>query len=192
MIDQSESRIPSGLNFARQRLLSLCLMSCLWPRLLRVSNGTSPAPSPCPSTGAQSFYLAHLFLLVFPLLYELHSWAHAVWGSRVLPRLVVSGFLHPELIYAYQNMWYAELCFRFTSKTHLSEGLFCGIIIEQITLQKKRAFRCHFMRTFNESLSFWVNDELCFRRNSETIPYFWSNWNIPVHKWCLRWDGIID
>uniref|UniRef100_A0A8C1XTH6 O-acyltransferase n=1 Tax=Cyprinus carpio TaxID=7962 RepID=A0A8C1XTH6_CYPCA len=22
--------------------------------------------------------------------------------------------------------------------------------------------------------------------NSETIPYFWSNWNIPVHKWCLR------
>ncbi|TSO47180.1 Diacylglycerol O-acyltransferase 1 [Bagarius yarrelli] len=22
--------------------------------------------------------------------------------------------------------------------------------------------------------------------NSETVPYFWSNWNIPVHKWCLR------
>uniref|UniRef100_A0A4W5MZG3 O-acyltransferase n=1 Tax=Hucho hucho TaxID=62062 RepID=A0A4W5MZG3_9TELE len=22
--------------------------------------------------------------------------------------------------------------------------------------------------------------------NSETITYFWSNWNIPVHKWCLR------
>lgn len=24
-------------------------------------------------------------------------------------------------------------------------------------------------------------------RNSETITYFWQNWNIPVHKWCLRW-----
>lgn len=23
-------------------------------------------------------------------------------------------------------------------------------------------------------------------RNSNTVPYFWSNWNIPVHKWCLR------
>ncbi|XP_071224956.1 diacylglycerol O-acyltransferase 1-like isoform X2 [Salvelinus alpinus] len=22
--------------------------------------------------------------------------------------------------------------------------------------------------------------------NSETVTYFWSNWNIPVHKWCLR------
>uniref|UniRef100_A0A8C2A3T0 O-acyltransferase n=1 Tax=Cyprinus carpio TaxID=7962 RepID=A0A8C2A3T0_CYPCA len=22
--------------------------------------------------------------------------------------------------------------------------------------------------------------------NSETITYFWQNWNIPVHKWCLR------
>ncbi|XP_076866050.1 diacylglycerol O-acyltransferase 1a [Brachyhypopomus gauderio] len=22
--------------------------------------------------------------------------------------------------------------------------------------------------------------------NSETVPYFWANWNIPVHKWCLR------
>lgn len=24
-------------------------------------------------------------------------------------------------------------------------------------------------------------------RNSETVTYFWANWNIPVHKWCLRW-----
>uniref|UniRef100_A0A4W6CMW6 O-acyltransferase n=1 Tax=Lates calcarifer TaxID=8187 RepID=A0A4W6CMW6_LATCA len=23
-------------------------------------------------------------------------------------------------------------------------------------------------------------------RNSETVTYFWQNWNIPVHKWCLR------
>ncbi|XP_067871898.1 diacylglycerol O-acyltransferase 1-like isoform X3 [Heterodontus francisci] len=22
--------------------------------------------------------------------------------------------------------------------------------------------------------------------NSETVPYFWKNWNIPVHKWCSR------
>ncbi|XP_072572839.1 diacylglycerol O-acyltransferase 1-like isoform X1 [Paramormyrops kingsleyae] len=22
--------------------------------------------------------------------------------------------------------------------------------------------------------------------NSETVSYFWQNWNIPVHKWCLR------
>ncbi|XP_041709041.1 diacylglycerol O-acyltransferase 1-like isoform X2 [Coregonus clupeaformis] len=22
--------------------------------------------------------------------------------------------------------------------------------------------------------------------NAETITYFWQNWNIPVHKWCLR------
>uniref|UniRef100_A0A3P8WCC5 O-acyltransferase n=1 Tax=Cynoglossus semilaevis TaxID=244447 RepID=A0A3P8WCC5_CYNSE len=22
--------------------------------------------------------------------------------------------------------------------------------------------------------------------NSETVTYFWSNWNVPVHKWCLR------
>ncbi|KAF1387877.1 hypothetical protein PFLUV_G00084470 [Perca fluviatilis] len=22
--------------------------------------------------------------------------------------------------------------------------------------------------------------------NSETVTYFWQNWNIPVHKWCLR------
>ncbi|XP_032112019.1 diacylglycerol O-acyltransferase 1 isoform X1 [Sapajus apella] len=23
--------------------------------------------------------------------------------------------------------------------------------------------------------------------NSESVTYFWQNWNIPVHKWCLRW-----
>lgn len=23
-------------------------------------------------------------------------------------------------------------------------------------------------------------------RNSETVTYFWQNWNIPVHKWCIR------
>ncbi|XP_077346628.1 diacylglycerol O-acyltransferase 1-like isoform X2 [Lithobates pipiens] len=22
--------------------------------------------------------------------------------------------------------------------------------------------------------------------NSETVTYFWQNWNIPVHKWCSR------
>lgn len=22
--------------------------------------------------------------------------------------------------------------------------------------------------------------------NSETVQYFWQNWNIPVHKWCVR------
>ncbi|KAI1285230.1 Diacylglycerol O-acyltransferase 1 [Halotydeus destructor] len=22
--------------------------------------------------------------------------------------------------------------------------------------------------------------------NAHSVPYFWSNWNIPVHKWCLR------
>jgi len=22
--------------------------------------------------------------------------------------------------------------------------------------------------------------------NSVSVTYFWSNWNIPVHKWCLR------
>lgn len=22
--------------------------------------------------------------------------------------------------------------------------------------------------------------------NSESITYFWQNWNIPVHKWCIR------
>ncbi|XP_072534854.1 diacylglycerol O-acyltransferase 1b [Salminus brasiliensis] len=22
--------------------------------------------------------------------------------------------------------------------------------------------------------------------NSETVTYFWQNWNIPVHKWCIR------
>lgn len=22
--------------------------------------------------------------------------------------------------------------------------------------------------------------------NSESVQYFWSNWNIPVHKWCVR------
>ena len=25
-----------------------------------------------------------------------------------------------------------------------------------------------------------------FPRNSDSVQYFWANWNIPVHKWCLR------
>ena len=24
-------------------------------------------------------------------------------------------------------------------------------------------------------------------RNAETVQYFWANWNIPVHKWALRY-----
>ncbi|TNM93151.1 hypothetical protein fugu_018553 [Takifugu bimaculatus] len=27
--------------------------------------------------------------------------------------------------------------------------------------------------------------------NSETVTYFWANWNIPVHKWCLRLERNI-
>ncbi|EEC06094.1 sterol O-acyltransferase, putative [Ixodes scapularis] len=23
-------------------------------------------------------------------------------------------------------------------------------------------------------------------KNAETVQYFWQNWNIPVHQWCLR------
>lgn len=28
---------------------------------------------------------------------------------------------------------------------------------------------------------------LCTCRNAETIPEFWAEWNIPVHKWARRW-----
>lgn len=28
-------------------------------------------------------------------------------------------------------------------------------------------------------------------RNSESVTYFWQNWNIPVHKWCSRWVGVM-
>lgn len=30
------------------------------------------------------------------------------------------------------------------------------------------------------------------KRNSETIPYFWRTWNIPVHRWATRWVNSID
>lgn len=38
----------------------------------------------------------------------------------------------------------------------------------------------------------WVTvppDKCCLltHRNAESVTYFWQNWNIPVHKWCLRW-----
>lgn len=23
-------------------------------------------------------------------------------------------------------------------------------------------------------------------RNAESVNYFWQNWNIPVHRWCVR------
>ncbi|KAM9723232.1 diacylglycerol O-acyltransferase 1-like [Menidia menidia] len=46
---------------------------------------------------------------------------------------------------------------------------------------------------FHSSLNFTA-ELLCFGDrqfyrdwwNSETVTYFWQNWNIPVHKWCLR------
>lgn len=46
---------------------------------------------------------------------------------------------------------------------------------------------------FHSSLNFSA-ELLCFGDrqfykdwwNSETVTYFWQNWNIPVHKWCLR------
>lgn len=27
-------------------------------------------------------------------------------------------------------------------------------------------------------------------RNAESVTYFWQNWNIPVHRWCVRWAGV--
>ncbi|XP_033837240.1 diacylglycerol O-acyltransferase 1b [Periophthalmus magnuspinnatus] len=46
---------------------------------------------------------------------------------------------------------------------------------------------------FHSSLNFTA-ELLCFGDrqfykdwwNAETVTYFWQNWNIPVHKWCLR------
>uniref|UniRef100_A0A1A7XM42 O-acyltransferase n=3 Tax=Iconisemion striatum TaxID=60296 RepID=A0A1A7XM42_9TELE len=46
---------------------------------------------------------------------------------------------------------------------------------------------------FHSSMNFTA-ELLCFGDrqfyrdwwNSETVTYFWQNWNIPVHKWCLR------
>lgn len=26
--------------------------------------------------------------------------------------------------------------------------------------------------------------------NAESVTYFWQNWNIPVHRWCVRWAGV--
>lgn len=44
-----------------------------------------------PPTGPQSPHLAHLLLLVLPLLHERCGGAHAVWRPGVLPGLVVGG-----------------------------------------------------------------------------------------------------
>ncbi|MGH0129404.1 UNVERIFIED_CONTAM: hypothetical protein FKN15_061809 [Acipenser sinensis] len=38
----------------------------------------------------------------------------------------------------------------------------------------------YFWRNWNIPVHKW-----CIR-NSETVTYFWRNWNIPVHKWCIR------
>uniref|UniRef100_A0A3Q3JNK6 O-acyltransferase n=1 Tax=Monopterus albus TaxID=43700 RepID=A0A3Q3JNK6_MONAL len=46
---------------------------------------------------------------------------------------------------------------------------------------------------FHSSMNFTA-ELLCFGDrqfykdwwNAETVTYFWQNWNIPVHKWCLR------
>uniref|UniRef100_A0A7N8Y679 O-acyltransferase n=1 Tax=Mastacembelus armatus TaxID=205130 RepID=A0A7N8Y679_9TELE len=46
---------------------------------------------------------------------------------------------------------------------------------------------------FHSSMNFTA-ELLCFGDrqfykdwwNAETVSYFWQNWNIPVHKWCLR------
>uniref|UniRef100_A0A8C6NYG9 O-acyltransferase n=1 Tax=Nothobranchius furzeri TaxID=105023 RepID=A0A8C6NYG9_NOTFU len=46
---------------------------------------------------------------------------------------------------------------------------------------------------FHSSMNFTA-ELLCFGDrqfyrdwwNSESVTYFWQNWNIPVHKWCLR------
>ncbi|XP_037532240.1 diacylglycerol O-acyltransferase 1b [Nematolebias whitei] len=50
-----------------------------------------------------------------------------------------------------------------------------------------------FYSFFHSSMNFTA-ELLCFGDrqfykdwwNSESVTYFWQNWNIPVHKWCLR------
>ncbi|KAM9309266.1 diacylglycerol O-acyltransferase 1-like isoform 2-T2 [Pholidichthys leucotaenia] len=50
-----------------------------------------------------------------------------------------------------------------------------------------------FYSFFHSSMNF-VAELLCFGDrqfykdwwNAESVTYFWQNWNIPVHKWCLR------
>jgi len=50
-----------------------------------------------------------------------------------------------------------------------------------------------FYSFFHSTLNFWAEllrfgDREFYRDwwNSESVQYFWQNWNIPVHKWCLR------
>lgn len=49
----------------------------------------------------------------------------------------------------------------------------------------------HITRAHTQRGTFSILSPACFNvsfRNSETVTYFWANWNIPVHKWCLRWE----
>ncbi|XP_034030804.1 diacylglycerol O-acyltransferase 1-like [Thalassophryne amazonica] len=50
-------------------------------------------------------------------------------------------------------------------------------------------FYCFFHSSLNftaELLQFGDRQFYLDWWNSETVTYFWQNWNIPVHKWCLR------
>ncbi|KAF7664104.1 hypothetical protein LDENG_00189100 [Lucifuga dentata] len=50
-------------------------------------------------------------------------------------------------------------------------------------------FYCFFHSSLNfvaELLQFGDREFYRDWWNSETVTYFWANWNIPVHKWCLR------
>nr|XP_020504148.1 diacylglycerol O-acyltransferase 1-like [Labrus bergylta] len=50
-------------------------------------------------------------------------------------------------------------------------------------------FYCFFHSSMNFSAELLRFGDRQFYKdwwNSETVTYFWQNWNIPVHKWCLR------
>lgn len=115
-------------------------------------------------SGPKPLNLVDILLLVFPLIDELRGRASEIWRSRVLQRLVVG-----EFISYYKSHTMNWILIRNGPVEWIFNNWFAFMYVMILCFWQNFLVVAHF---------------LC--RNAETVTYFWQNWNIPVHKWCLR------
>lgn len=140
-----------------------------------------------------NLYDIYYFIFVPTLCYELNFPRSSRIRKRFLFRRFLESLLLLQLILALAQQWIVPIMEN--SLKPFQEMNFPAMLERLLKLAVPNiliwllAFYWFFhstLNTFAELLRFADREFYRDWWNADTVQYFWQNWNIPVHRWCLR------
>ncbi|KAJ0066041.1 hypothetical protein NL108_001264, partial [Boleophthalmus pectinirostris] len=149
----------------------------------------------CVSHGDFLFCFIDMYYFVFAptLCYELNFPRSPKIRMSFLVRRLVEMLFFTQLLVALTQQWMVPII---QSSMKPLEDMDLSRMMERLlrlAVPNHLLWLMFFYWFFHSSLNFTAEllrfgDRQFYKDwwNAETVTYFWQNWNIPVHKWCLR------